>query len=439
MERTPNKAVNTRPADKSAGRSAAPPRAKRGLSLPRALASLAYRDFRYLWLSQITDGFALWLEEIARPLLILAMTGSAVQLGGVIFVRTVPALVLGMFAGVAADTFNRRAVLVSTKVVALGLSGVFAWLVVTDLVEVWHIYVFSFLRGSSQAFDQPARRAMIPATVPSGLVINAMALNSASMGVMRIAGAAVAALLIGIFGIAAPFVTIACVYVAAVFFTWMLRVNDHERQGYRGIRNVAGDLAEGIKFAWSTPAVRGVMIIAVGYYTFGMVFMRVFAPLFATQVFGIGESGFGLMISVMGIGSVLGSLALATASPNSMRGALMLGLLLLFGILLILFSATTYLDSVFLAFVVVALLGMGQSSFLPVINTVLVEATPASMRGRIMGLLSLARVMMAVGGLLAGVLAAAAGPQAAQIIFGAGCIITAAVMFTTYPALRRIQ
>ena len=367
------------------------------------------------------------------------MTGSAVHLGGVIFVRTVPALVLGMFAGVAADNFNRRTVLLRTKGVVLGLSVVFAWLVVTDLLEVWHIYVFSFLRGSTMAFDQPARQAMIPATVPGGLVINAVALSSASMGVTRIAGAAAAGLLIGIFGIAAPFVTIACVYVGAVFFTWMLRVGDHERQGYRGLRNVAGDMAEGMKFAWTTPAVRGVMIIAVGYFTFGMAFMQVFAPLFAIQVLGIGESGFGLMISVMGIGSVLGSLALATARPNRMRGALMLGLLLIFGILLILFSATSYSGSVFPAFVVVALLGMGQSSFLPVINTVLVEATPANMRGRIMGLLSLDRAMMAFGGLLAGVLAAAVGPQAAQILFGGGCIITAAVMFTGYPALRRIQ
>ena len=439
MARTQKRAAATHTEDVGAGHPDAPSRLKGGPSLPSPLASMAYRDFRYLWLSQNTHAFALWMEQTARPLLILSMTGSAVHLGGVIFVRTAPAMVLGMFAGVVADSFNRRTVLLRTKGVVLWLSAVFAWLVVTGQVEVWHIYLFSFLRGSTMAFDQPARRAMIPSVVPKRLVINAMALSSASMGVMRIAGAAAAGLLMGVIGIEAPFVTIAVVYVGAVFFTWMLRVEDHEQQAYRGLRNVPSDLMEGIRFAWNTPAIRGVMIIATGYFTFGMAFMQVFAPLFATQVLSIGESGFGFMIAIMGIGSVIGSLTLATVSPSKRRGALMLGLLLLFGFLLVLFSAASYSTSVVPVFVVVVLVGIGQSGFIPLVNTVLVEAAPPNMRGRIMGLLSLDRAMMAFGGLLAGVLATAVGPQVSQILFGIACILTAGVMFAAYPPLRRVQ
>ena len=276
------------------------PRQKASRSLPPTIASLAYRDFRYLWLGQITHAVALWLEQTARPLLILLITGSAVHLGSVILVRTIPAVVLGMLAGVVADNFNRRTVLLTTKSIVLALSVLFAWLVVTDLIEIWHIYVFSFLRGATMAFDQPARRAMIPTMVPTRLVINAMALSTGTVGAMRIVGAASAGLLMGFFGMAAPFVAIAFVYVGAVFFTWMLRVSDHERRGYRGVRSMGVDLAEGLKFAWNTSSVRGVMVIAVGYFTFGAAFMHVFAPLFATRVFDLGESGFGLMISVMG-------------------------------------------------------------------------------------------------------------------------------------------
>ena len=133
-------------------------------TLRSTFASTAYRDFNWLWLGQMTHAFALWLEQIARPLLILALTDSATQLGLVILTRTIPAVVLGMVAGVIADNFNRRTVLIATKVVVLVLSVVFALLVVTGWVQVCH-HSSPSLRGAAMAFDQPARRAMIPSIV----------------------------------------------------------------------------------------------------------------------------------------------------------------------------------------------------------------------------------------------------------------------------------
>ena len=97
---------------------------------PRQMfASFAYRDFVYLWLGQITHAAALWLEQTARPLLILALTGSPVHLGMVILVRTIPSVAFGLIAGVIADNFDRRTILVATKVVVLVLSIVFAIIV----------------------------------------------------------------------------------------------------------------------------------------------------------------------------------------------------------------------------------------------------------------------------------------------------------------------
>ena len=289
------------------------------------------------------------------------------------------------------------------------------------------------------AFDQPARRAMIPATVPPHLVTNAMALTMGSMGGMRIGGAAAAGLLMGFYGIAAPFVVIVFAYVGAVIFTWMLRVPDHQREGYQGVRSMGVDMVRGLKFAWNAQAVRGVLIVGLGYFTFGMAFMQVFAPLFATQVLDIGESGYGFLISVMGIGGLVGSMILATANPTKGRGVLMLGLMGLMGILLVLFSAVTYLNSLALAFVMMALLGLGQSGLMPLINTLLLESAPENMRGRIMGLLSLDRAMTAFGGFTAGILAAAVGAQMAQMLFGIGCVVTAVAMFIAYPTVRRMQ
>ncbi len=411
-------------------------------ALKTLFASFAYRDFTLLWLGQITHAAALWLEQTARPLLILALTGSPVHLGLVILARTIPSVGFGLIAGVLVDSFNRRLVLTMTKVSVFILSVAFAVLIVMGRLEIWHIYAFSFLRGTTMAFDQPARRAMIPTIVPTHLVVNAMALSTGSMTAMRIIGASGAGLMIGIWGYEAPFITIAVAYAFALQFTLMLRVADHQRAGYQGMRRMGSDLVDGFRFAWNSPAIRGVLVIGLGYFTFGMAFMQVFAPLFATEVLGIGEGGFGVLIGAMGIGGLLGAMVLAAVSPSKNRGRLMLALLAVFGLLLIVFSGVTYAPStqaIILAFAVVFLLGIGQSSFFPLINSLLVELAPEGMRGRMIALLSLDRAMTAVGGTLAGFLAAGIGTQPAQIVFGIGCLITAALMWSSSTVLRRID
>ena len=412
---------------------------RRKVSFSNTFASFAYRDFVFLWLGQITHAFALWLDQIAKPLLILALTGSPIHLGLILVARTLPAVGFGLIAGVVADNFNRRLVLLATKVFVLVLSIAFAAIVVLDMVEMWHIYAYNILRGSAMAFDQPARRAMIPTIVPKELVTNAMALSQGSMTATRIAGAAGAGLIIAKYGFAGAYVTMATVYIGAVIFTWMLKPADHKRSGYTGIKNMGVDLVDGLKYSWNNPDIRGVLIISLGWFTFGMAFMQVFAPLFAIEILDIGESGFGYLISVSAIGSTIGALVLAALNPSKNRGVLMLALLVFFGALLIIFSASTYLMSIPLAFVVMLFLGVGQSGFFPLINAVLVEKADEEMRGRVLGVLSLDRAMVTFGGALAGFMAWGFGPQISQIIFGAGLILTAVLMYVLYKPLRLID
>ena len=407
--------------------------------LRATFASLAYRDFTYLWLGQVTHAGALWLEQVARPLLILAMTGSPLHLGMVIAARTVASVSLGLVAGVVADSFDRRMVMLVTKSVVLVLASAFAALVLLDLIEVWHIYAFTVMRGATMAFDQPARRAMIPSIVPPHLVTNAMALSTGSIQVMRIVGAAAAGLLIGFAGVGLAFTTVAALYIFALLFTFMLHRVPQARRGYRGMRQMGDDLGHGFRYAWTTPAIRGILVIALGYFAFGMSFIQVFAPLFATNVLDIGEEGFGYMMAVTGIGGVAGAAVLAAASPSHGHGRLMLGMLAVVGVLLMAFSASTYLESVPIAFLVVAVLGFSQSIFLPLINASLVRSVPEDMRGRMLGLLSLDRGMTAFGGGVAGLLAATIGTQLAQMVFGAACLATAVAMYTIYPPLRRLD
>ena len=407
--------------------------------LGTTFASLAYRNFVYLWLGQITHAGALWIDMVARPLLVLAVTDSAIHLGLVMSARTIPAIALGLFAGVLADNFNRRMMLLATKVIVFGFGTLFALLLFFGLLELWHIYLFTFLRGATQAFDQPARRALVPSAVPRNLVTNAMALSSGTVQIMRIAGAGAAGVIIAGAGIEVAFLVIAALYGAAVYVTWMLRTPDHRRQAYRGVGGIGADLVQGLKYGWNDRVVRGMLIISAGYFTFGMAFMQVFAPLFAKRVLDIGDSGFGWMMAITGAGGVVGAFMLAGLNPRTKRGQMTTALLGILGLLLVAFALSTYWGPVALVFALVGVLGLAQSWFIPMINSVLLETAPDQMRGRVVGLLSLDRAMSTLGAAGAGFLAAAVGAQQAQLIFGACCVATAVAMFVLYPAIRRVD
>ena len=435
MDKTTHSRAAVRPVPEPQEESQVP---RRSSLLRATFASLEYRDYVYLWLGQITHSGALWIDMVARPLLVLQLTGSPVHLGLVMAARTLPAVIFGVFAGVVADSFDRRTILLTTKVTVFGLSAVFAALILGGWIDLWHVYGFTFLRGFTMAFDQPARRAMIPSIVPNELVTNAMALSAGSIQIMRILGAGFAGVIIAVGGLDMAFLTIVFCYAAAVVFTWLLRVPGHARAGYRGVRGMGSDLMEGVRFAWRVPAIRGVFLVALGYFTFGMTFVSIFAPLFAVKVLYIGESGFGYMMAVTGLGGVAGALLLAAISPGR-RGLLLTGVLAGLGVLLIGFSAVSYLNSVIPVFLAAGLVGIGTSVFYPIANSVLVQEAPENMRGRVLGLLSLDRGMTTLGGAAAGFLVVAMGVQTTLTVFGVCCILSSLVTLAVVPSIRRID
>ena len=391
----------------------------------------------YLWLGQTTHSGALWIDMVVRPLLVLDLTGSPLHLGMVMASRALPNMMLSVFAGVVADSFNRRTVLMVTKILILLISAIFASLIIMGWIQLWQVYVLTFLRGSTMAFDQPARRAIIPSIVPDNLVTNAMALSSSSIQVMRILGAGTAGLIIAISGIEMAFVAIVVFYAAALYFTYVMKLPEHQRIGYKGLNSARNSLVEGIRLAFGDPAIRGVFIVALGYYAFGMTFISIFAPLFAIEILGLGSSGLGYLMSVVGIGGVIGSLCIAAINPVK-RGLLLLGVLMGLGGSLVLFAILSYTGLTLILFVLAAFIGVCTAVFLPVINAVLVQAAPENMRGRVLGLVSLDRGMTTLGGVAAGLLVVLLGLQVSQIIFGVGCIFSAIIIFLIVPQLKKI-
>ena len=392
---------------------------------PRAgiFASLRLRDFRLLWAGQVSHTGALWAEQIARPVLVYELTGSAAHLGAVVAMRTLPQLGLGVVAGVIADRYDRRRVLIVTKVGALAIGVVFAALLVAGRLELWHIYVASFARGALMAFDQPARNSLIPSVVPQAWLMNAVALMATTQSSMRVVGAAAAGVTLGAIGTEGTFVLIPIIYVGSVTATILMRTADQPAAAGVGLAALRTDLAEGLRFALSQRAIRVTLLLSLLFFTLGVPYLQVFSPLFALEVLDMGNTGVGILLAVSGVGALVG--ALVVASQPTTRIGLMLPLLLVaFGAALVLFAATASLPQLWgrywlaLPLVAMAIVGMLQTAYFAYVQTMLLDAAPNELRARVFSLISLDRATSTAGAAAAGFLAEAAGTQLAQASYG---------------------
>jgi len=392
---------------------------------------LRYRDFRFLFFAQLTNAAAQWMQMIGLPILVLSLTASPVHLAMVMIARTVPAMVLGLVSGVVADMWDRRTILITTRVVGTALATWFAVINVLDSASLVEVYVFAVLRGSTMAFDQAPRRALIPSMVPKHAVVNAMALSTGGMQVMRMLAASMAGTLIAVWGIDAAFVALAILYASGVPLLLMMRTRSHERSGYRGVRQMVTDAKDGLGFAVTTPAMRASLIITAFFFVFGMSFSNVFAPLLADGPLGLTEGGLGWMVAVMGFGGTVGTITVAYLSPSHHRGIVLIIALAVFGFLLSAMAGASYLPVAWVAFVVIFVVGTGQSVFMPLLSAMVLQAAPDHMRGRAMAILGWDRALVSFGTAIAGFGAAAFGAQPALLGFGAACVIGALVLLSS--------
>ncbi len=391
-------------------------------------ASLRLRDFRLLWLGQVSHTGALWAEQIARPVLVYELTGSAAHLGAVVAMRTLPQLGLGVVAGVIADRYDRRRVLIVTKLGAFGIGVAFAALLVAGRLELWHIYVASFARGAFMAFDQPARNSLIPSVVPAAWLMNAVALMATTQSSMRVVGAAAAGVTLAAIGTEGTFVLIPIIYIGSVTATMLMRAPEQPRPAGIGIAALRADLAEGLRFARGHRAIRVTLLLSLLFFTLGVPYLQVFSPLFALEVLDMGNIGVGILLAVSGVGALVG--ALMVASQPTTRLGLMLPLLLIaLGAALVLFAASSSLPALWgrhwllLPLVAIAVVGMLQTAYFAYVQTMLLDAAPDALRGRIFSLISLDRATSTAGAAGAGLLAEAAGTQLAQAAYGVLLII----------------
>jgi len=396
-------------------------------------SSLQYRDYRYLWLGQTGHAASLWMEQIVRPVLILQLTDSPLQVGLVVATRMVPMLFFGLLAGVIADRVDRKRILLATQSVTAAVHFLMAVLVLSGVIEPWHVFATTFVSGTSMAFNQPARQSLIPTLVPREALLNAVALNTSAINVMRIVGPSIAGVLL-LSGVGSVYLLNGGIIMAVMLVTFLMVIPFQPRTAEQA-SSWREDLNESFAFVRRTPQVFWIIGPSLVFFVTGLSYLSVFVPLFAKDVLDLGDSGVGALVAVTGAGALIGSLILASQSSIKRRGLLTLGFLSMFSIGLLLFSRSTLLP---VSIVTLMLASSMSASYMSLTNSLLLELSPPDLHGRVMSLMSLDRGLVPLGAIIAGVLADTLGPQDGLLIMAATCLTLTIVVAMFAAPLRRI-
>lgn len=351
-----------------------------GRALHRTFHAVSHsRNFRLFFLGQIVSVTGTWVQYVASAWLVLRLTGSGVALGVVSALNFAPVLVLGAWAGVLADRSDKRRILIATQtafaVLALALWG----LVATQVVELWMVYALSLLQGIVTAVDTPARQSFFAEMVSAEHLTNAVSLNSAVMTGTRIVGPAIAGGLIAGVGLDACFLVNGVSYLAVIGGLLAMRPEElHRAPAPRD----GGGLRAGLRYVWETPELRTPLLVMAAIFTFSFNF-QVLLPLLARQTFR-GEAGtFSSLLALMGVGSLVGALAMARgARPNPVR--LMRSAAALGGASVV----AGVMPNLWTALVAMVALGFVGIVFMITANTTLQLTARPEMRGRVMALYS---------------------------------------------------
>ena len=399
-----------------------------GRRAPRS--SLGLRDFRLLWVSTILSGFGQWGQQIGLNWLVFVLTGSAVQLGAVSFTAGLITLFLTPFAGLLADRYSRRAIMVWSSGFGALTAGAVALLVVTDLIEVWHAYAFALLSGVSMAVNQPARQAAVFDTSTDETLQNAVAMNSIAQNLSRIVGPPLAGI-IAVWSLSAAFALIALMRgLAAVTVLAMSRVSRQE-QSSTALSPIA-QIWEGFRYLGSDSRLAGLWLInalpALTVYPY-----IALLPIFVSDVFEADADVFGLLLAMMGVGSTVGLLVLAVLPDLQHRGRwMLLGFVAYLGFVL----AFTRSDHLVLSLALLIAGGTVHGLALALNTTLFQTALRNEMRGRAMAAWQMGFSLMPLGALPMGFAVERWGVQDGVGGFVLICLIAFVLIGTLWRSLR---
>ncbi|GAA2386166.1 MFS transporter [Streptomyces glaucosporus] len=396
---------------------------------PSTFSSLRIRNYRLFAMGQLVSNTGTWMQRIAQDWLVLSLTGSATAVGITTALQFLPMLLFGLYGGVIADRYPKRRLLLFTQA-AMGLTGLaLAALTLSGNVRVWHVYALAFVLGLATVVDNPARQSFVSEMVGPRQLANAVSLNSANFQSARLIGPAVAGVLITAVGSGWAFLLNGLSFIAPL--TSLLMMRPAELHGVETAPRAKGQLREGLRYVRSRPDLIWPITLVGFVGTFAYNF-PIWLTAFTDEVFDEGAGTYGLLNTLMAIGSVTGALLAARRGTSRMR--VMVGAALLFSVLEM---AAALSPSFWLFAALMVPIGVIALTFNVTANSTVQLASDPAMRGRVMSLYMM--VFMGgtpIGGPLMGWITDAYG---ARTGFLAGGLISAVAAVATGLVLARVS
>lgn len=408
-------------------------RAHRPTRLGVIFRSLRYRNYRLFFVGQSISLIGTWMQRIALPWLVYRLTDSPVLLGVVGFVGQLPTFLLAPFAGVLIDHWNRYHILIATQVLAMIQAFILTFLFFAGAIEIWQIILLGIFLGVVNAFDMPARQALVVEMVDSREDLgNAIALNSSMVNGARLLGPSIAGALIAATGEGICFLVngISYFFVIASLLWMKLSPRAIKAQNTHVLRG----LKEGLSYAFGFAPMRAIILLLGLVSLMGMPY-TVLLPVFAKEVLHGGSHTFGFLMGASGIGALVGALYLASRKSVLGLGKVMPLSAALFGFGLVVFSLSRHF---MLSLVFMFITGVGMMMQMASSNTILQTIVEDDKRGRVMSFYTVAFMGTApFGSLLAGGLASRLGAPNTLIIGGISCILGAVIFTSKLSDLRK--
>ena len=347
-------------------------------ALARTFDSLQVRNYRLFFSGQVISWTGTWVQWMAQGWLVLEITQSGFGLGLVTAVQWLPILMFGAWAGVLADRYEKRKVLIFTNVTSGVLSLVLGLITVAGIVELWHVVVIALLLGLATALDNPTRQTFTFEMVGRERLTNAVSLNTATFTTARVIGPVVAGFLIEGVGIGQCFLLNAFTFIPVTMA--LVRMDISELRPSGKVAGKPGQIREGFRYVLSVPTLKTVMAIMafVGMLQYNF---QVILPLLAKETFDGGAATLGLIGAALGVGMFVGSLTTA-AFGRPTRKVLLTAGFSLGGLTLLVAVAPT----LWIATLLLIPLGASSMGFLATMNTTLQLNSSDAMRGRVMAL-----------------------------------------------------
>jgi len=363
--------------------------------IARVFKAFQYRDFRLMWIGACTSSIGTWMQIVAQGWLIYRLSHSAFLLALDQFLGGIPIFLFSLIGGVVADRLERRKILLTSQWVQMATASILTILVATGVVHVWHILTLSFISGLAQAFGGPAYSALIPTLVDKDDMPNAIALNSIQFNVAVMIGPALGGQLVRLgekwcFGLNA-LSFLAPIVALSIITTRFLPVKTTE--------TMLDSLKQGLQFTRRQSSMEALIVLAFCMTFLGMP-MRTYIPVFVKDIFHRGPETYGNLLSLMGLGSILGSLAIAWAGNFKHKGRAALAALMLLGACI---SGFALSKSVHLSGTILVVVGASMMVVFATVTSLVQLITTNEMRGRVMSVYNVAfRGGMPMGNLLSG-------------------------------------